>query len=116
MSPGGAEPDRASDGVCLVWVTAPDAEQGASLGRALVEERLVACVNVVPGVRSIYHWEGSLQEDSEVLLIMKTAAARVGALTARVETLHPYDVPEVVAVDVAGGSAAYLEWVKGAVS
>ena len=112
MNPGGADPDR----VCLVWVAAPDAEQGATLARALVEEHLVACVNVVPGVQSIYWWEGSVQEESEVLLIMKTLARRVDALTARVEALHPYDVPEVVAVDVAGGSTAYLEWVAGAVS
>ena len=112
MNPGGADPDR----VCLVWVTAPDAEQGATLARALVEDHLVACVNVVPGVRSIYRWEGSVQEDSEVLLIMKTRAQLVDALTARVEALHPYDVPEVVAVDVAGGSAAYLDWVVGELS
>ena len=73
---------------------------------------LVACVNVVPGIQSIYRWEGSVQEDAEVMLLMKTPAARVAALTARVEALHPYDVSEVLAVPVAAGSARYLDWVR----
>ena len=115
-SPGAQTPGPETDPVCLVWVTAPDAEQAAELARALVGERLVACVNVVPGIRSIYRWEGSVQEDSEVMLLMKTSAARVAALTARVEALHPYDVPAVLAVPFATGSARYLDWVRAETS
>jgi len=100
------------DAVQVVLVTAPDAETGAGLGRALVAERLVACVNLVPRVRSIYRWEGQVEEDEEVLLVIKTRADRLAALRERVVALHPYDVPEVVALPVVGGSDAYLDWVR----
>ena len=99
-------------GVRVVLITAPDAETGAGLARALVEERLAACVNVVPGVRSIYRWQGRLQDDSEVLLLVKTRVERCGRLAERVRELHPYDVPEVVELTAVGGSRAYLDWVR----
>jgi periplasmic divalent cation tolerance protein len=108
MSPS----DASRAPVHVVLVTAPDAEVGARLARAIVEERLAACVNVVPGVRSIYRWQGAVQDDTEVLLVMKTRADRVDALGARVRELHPYDVPEVLALAAAGGSADYLAWVR----
>lgn len=95
-----------------VFVTAPDAEVARSLARALVAERLAACVNVVPGVCSIYRWEGEVQEDDEVLLVIKTREDRLAALSARVTDLHPYDLPEVLALPVVGGSAGYLDWVS----
>jgi periplasmic divalent cation tolerance protein len=97
--------------VRVVLVTAPDLETAAALARTLVEEGLVACANVVPGVRSIYRWEGEVQDDAEVLLVAKTAAARCDALAARVRDLHPYDLPEVVVLPVSGGSRDYLDWV-----
>ena len=97
--------------VRVVLVTAPDSACAESLARALVEERLAACVNVVPGVRSFYRWEGSVQDDAEFLLVAKTRAAHLDALAARVEALHPYDLPEVVALVATGGSNAYLDWV-----
>lgn len=97
--------------VCVVLMTAPDTEVAGRIARALVAERLAACVNVVSGVRSVYRWQGSIEEDPEVLLIAKTAAARCGALAARVKDLHPYELPEVVALPVSDGSARYLEWV-----
>ncbi len=97
--------------VRVVLVTAPDAETGESLARALVEERLAACVNLVPGIRSVYRWEGAVRVDAEVLLIAKTRADRCELLTARVRDLHPYDVPEVLELPAVGGSAAYLGWV-----
>lgn len=108
----GAASAAGGDAVQVVLVTAPDAETGAALGRALVAERLVACVNLVPGVRSIYRWEGRVEEDGEVLLVIKTRADRLAALRERVVALHPYDVPEVVALPVVGGSPAYLDWVR----
>jgi len=97
--------------VRVVLVTAPDLDTAAALARTLVEERLVACANLVPGVRSIYRWEGRIQDDAEVLLVAKTGAARCDALAARVRDLHPYELPEVVVLPVSGGSRDYLDWV-----
>ena len=100
--------------VQVVWVTAPDEGVGRSLARDLVSQRLAACVNLVPGIRSIYRWEGEVQEDTEVLLVIKTRRDRCEALTARVSELHPYDTPEVLVLSTEGGSAAYLRWVAEA--
>ncbi len=96
----------------VVLVTAPDVELGGRLARTLVEERLAACVNLVPQVHSIYRWEGKLQEDAEVLLVIKTRADRVAALAQRVTALHPYALPEIIALPVLDGNAAYLRWVS----
>ena len=102
--------------IVVVYVTAPDAETGARIGRALVEEELAACCNLVPGVRSIYRWQGAVQDDAEVLLVLKTRADRFDALAERVRAIHPYTVPEVIALPVAAGSAAYLDWVRANVA
>jgi periplasmic divalent cation tolerance protein len=98
----------------VVLVTAPGAAEAAALARALVEERLAACGNVVPGLRSIYRWEGKVQEDTEALLVLKTTRARFEALRERILALHPYQVPEVLALPVEAGSAPYLAWIAGA--
>jgi len=103
-----------SEPLQVVLVTAPDVEVGARLARTLVGEGLAACVNVVPGVRSIYRWEGAVQEDAEVLLVAKTTAAGFAALSERVLALHPYEVPEVIALPVIAGSPGYLAWVRDA--
>jgi periplasmic divalent cation tolerance protein len=103
-----------SEPLHVVLVTAPDAEVAARIGRALVEEGLAACANLVPGVRSIYRWEGAVHDDAEVLLILKTRAALSAALATRVRALHPYQLPEVLALAVAGGSEPYLDWVRSA--
>ncbi len=95
----------------VVLVTAPTAEQAAALARALVDERLAACGNVLAGVRSVYRWEGSVHEDAEALLVLKTTRARFEALRERVIALHPYQVPEVLALPVEAGSADYLAWI-----
>ena len=113
MSPG-AEQMAGTNGVHVVLVTAPDSEVAAQLARRLVEEGLAACVNLVPGVRSIYRWQGAVQEDPEVLLIAKTRAALVDALAVRVRALHPYELPEVIALAVVAGSEPYLDWVRSA--
>lgn len=94
----------------VVLITAPDAAEAGRLAQLLVGERLAACVNLVP-VQSVYRWEGEVQEDAEVLLIAKTHASRLDALVARIEGAHSYDVPEVLALSVVGGSAAYRAWV-----
>lgn len=105
-------PSEAVAAVQVVLVTAPDAEVGTRLARAVVEERLAACVNLVPGVRSIYRWAGAIQEDGEVLLVIKTREDRVAALSRRVHELHPYELPELIAVGVLGGSERYLAWLR----
>jgi periplasmic divalent cation tolerance protein len=88
-----------------------DAER---IGRTLVEESLAACVNVLPGVRSIYRWNDAIQSDEEALMIVKTTAARLAAARERLVALHPYDTPEVVALPVADGHHPYLAWVASA--
>ena len=100
------------DAVQVVLMTAPDAACAERLARALVEERLAACVNVVPGVRSFYRWQGAVEDAAELLLVAKTRADRAEALAARVKELHPYELPEVLTLPAAGGSAAYLDWVR----
>ncbi len=97
----------------VVLVTAPTPERAAEIARAAVAERLAACGNVVPGVRSIYRWEGRVQDEAEALLVLKTTRARFEALRDRVLALHPYQVPEVIALPVEAGSAAYLAWIAG---
>lgn len=97
--------------VYVVLSTAASAEEGKGLGRRLVEERLAACVNVVPGARSVYWWEGAVQEADEVLLVIKTRRDRYPALARRLQELHSYSVPEILAVSVETGSPAYLAWV-----
>jgi periplasmic divalent cation tolerance protein len=96
----------------LVMVTAPTADKAAELARMLVEEGLAACGNVVPGLRSIYRWEGQVHDEPEVLLLLKTRAAHFEALRERVVQVHPYQCPEVLRVDVAEGHAPYLQWIR----
>lgn len=90
----------------------PDEETAARIARVLVDEGLAACVNLVGGARSIYRWQGAVCDEAEVLAIAKTTADRVAALTSRVVALHPYEVPEVVALPVLDGHAPYLDWVR----
>ncbi len=97
----------------VVLVTAPSADQAAELGRAVVTERLAACASIVPAVRSIYRWEGKVQDEPEALLVIKTTRARFEPLRDRILALHPYQVPEVLALRVEAGHAAYLAWIAG---
>ncbi len=104
------------DGVIrVVLVTCPTSEVGDALARELVARGLVACVNLVPGVRSIYRWKGEICEDQEVMLVMKTTLSQVGELMEVIPSLHPYEVPEILALQVDSGLPAYLAWVRGAV-
>ncbi|MCF7223282.1 divalent-cation tolerance protein CutA [Marilutibacter chinensis] len=97
--------------VLLVHCTCPDDASAARLAEALVEERLAACVSRLPGLRSTYRWQGTIEQADEVLLLIKTRADRLEALAARVQALHPYELPELVAVEARGGLAPYLQWV-----
>ena len=98
--------------VSVVLITAPTAEKAAEMAHAIVSEKLAACVNIVPNVRSIYRWEGEVQDESEVLMVVKTTADRFESLKERVRALHPYSVPEVIRLDIAAGHAPYLDWVR----
>ncbi len=100
----------------VVLVTAPDAEVAARLARELVEARLAACGNVLPGLRSIYRWEGQVHDEPEALLVLKTTRARFEALREAVLQRHPYQVPEVIALPVEAGSAPYLAWLGAQVA
>ncbi|MGH7447449.1 MAG: divalent-cation tolerance protein CutA [Longimicrobiales bacterium] len=99
--------------IALVMVTAPSHDAADRIVTAVVEEQLAACGNIVPGLTSIYRWEGAVQRDAEVLIIFKTTRAVLAQLMTRIEELHPYDVPEVIALPVAAGLEAYMTWVAG---
>jgi len=103
------------DPIQVVLVTFPDRVQATQVGRTLVEESLAACVNLTE-VQSIYRWEARVTEDTEVLCVIKTTAARLQALRQRVVALHSYAVPEVIALQVVAGHAPYLAWVRASVS
>jgi periplasmic divalent cation tolerance protein len=94
----------------VVLVTAGDAGEAVRIARTLVEERLVACANVIGPVRSIYRWRGVVEEASELLLVLKARAADVETLAARVGALHSYEVPEILALPLRGGAERYLAW------
>lgn len=96
----------------VVLVTASSQEEALRIGRRVVEKKLAACVTVVPKVISVFEWEGTVCEDHEWLLIMKTKADAYEALEAEVKTLHSYEVPEILALSVVKGSSEYLAWVK----
>lgn len=99
----------------VVLVSAPQGEKAAALARALVEQKLAACVNRVPGVQSTYVWEGKLVEEGEDLLVIKTDKTKFKALVKAVKALHPYKVPEVLALRVKEGNRDYLSWLLDSV-
>jgi periplasmic divalent cation tolerance protein len=104
--------DSAPDPVYIVYCTCPNMETAQTLAQTLVAEDLAACVNILPGVTSVYRWEGQVETDAERLLIIKTTASCSATLTARIEQLHPYDVPEVIAHPITAGHEHYLNWVR----
>lgn len=102
--------------VLVVLCTFPDADRARQIGTVLVERQLAACVNILPSVESIYRWKGEVNRDGEALALIKTTADGYPALEAALVELHPYEVPEVIALEVAAGSAGYLGWVAGEVA
>lgn len=96
----------------VVYITAPNEEEGAKIARALVEERLAGCVNMVKPIRSIYRWHENIEDDTEILMIVKTQKRLFESLENRVGELHSYTVPEIIAVPVVEGSRDYLKWLE----
>jgi periplasmic divalent cation tolerance protein len=96
----------------VVLVTVPSREEGDRMAEIVVGERLAACVNIVGPIRSVYRWEGTLARDEEHLLVIKTTQTRYAALEARILATHPYQNPEVIALPIVAGAAAYLRWVQ----
>jgi len=96
----------------ITVTTCKDARQAKAIARALVKEKLAACVNIVPGVTSVYVWEGKTEEAAEVLLLVKSRSALSKKLVSRIRALHSYAVPEVVTLPIASGNPAYLRWVR----
>jgi periplasmic divalent cation tolerance protein len=101
--------------LCTVFTTFPSAEKAAEAAKTLVQERLIACANLIPQVRSIYTWKGELCDESEVLVVMKSMPQRFDALERRLKELHPYEVPEILQLDVQKAHGPYLQWVRAAV-
>ena len=95
----------------LVYATCPTPELAAAIGRSLIEARLAACVNILPGMTSIYRWQGAIETANETVLIAKTTSAQASKVVGHIVSQHPYDVPAVVVLPVVGGAAAYLGWI-----
>jgi len=102
----------AADAVHLLLSTCPDAESAEAIARALVGEGLAACVTRLPGAHSVYRWNGAVESAEEVQLLIKTRGDRLEAAIARLQALHPYDLPEAVAIAASAGLPAYLDWVR----
>lgn len=95
----------------LAFATCPDSTSAQRIADALVSERLAACVNLLPGMQSVYRWKGRVETSSEVLMLIKTSAQRMSDLRERLVALHPYELPELIAVEIADGLPAYLDWI-----
>lgn len=98
-------------GHVIIFVTTPSADEAVRIGRAVVDDRLAACANVLDGVTSRYWWKGQIEDASEALLILKTRQDLVDTVAARVRALHSYTVPEVIAIPIVGGNPEYLAWI-----
>jgi len=101
-----------SSEVLLVFCTCPDEETATKIAEALVVERLAACINRLPGLTSVYLWQDKVEHDTEILLLIKTTNTRFEALRTRLCALHPYELPEIVAIPVTKGLPAYLQWIN----
>ncbi|MGD9580415.1 MAG: divalent-cation tolerance protein CutA [Vampirovibrionia bacterium] len=100
----------------VVLITAPDEQTAEMIAKALVEQELAACVNIIPSIRSIYSWDGSICDDSEVMMVVKTIAEKFDKLEAVVKDIHSYDVPEIILLPIEKGSKNYLQWIDTCVS
>ncbi|WDE04557.1 divalent-cation tolerance protein CutA [Thalassomonas viridans] len=95
----------------LVLCTCPDTKAAELISRALVEEKLAACVNIMPGITSVYRWQGNVEFDTEVQLLIKTASEKYSLLEEKIKNLHPYETPEIIALNIQQGDKHYLNWI-----
>ncbi|HDZ61543.1 MAG TPA: divalent-cation tolerance protein CutA [Nitrospirae bacterium] len=96
----------------IVFITAPNEAEAEKIAKTLVEERLAACVNITKDIRSIYRWQGKIEDDREIFMIVKTRKDLFEALSTRVKEIHSYDVPEIIALPIVEGSKEYMQWIK----
>ncbi len=96
----------------VVFITASNEDEASKIARALVEGRLAGCVNIIRNIRSIYSWQGKIEDESEVLMVVKTQQSLFGSLSEKVKELHTYTVPEIIAMPIVEGSEDYLKWLK----
>lgn len=106
----------ATDDARLVLVTVPDISVAQRLARRILEQKLAACVNIVPGMTSLFWWEEKIDQQAEALLIIKTVAAKLMALIDSVQKEHPYEVPEIVVLPIVGGADSYLRWLRDSIA
>jgi len=102
--------------VAMVFCTFPNRESACQTGTVLLESQVVACVSIVPGVESIYRWKGEIQRENEVLVMLKTTREKLDDLEAALQNLHPYDVPEIIALPLMAGAKSYLDWVRNEIA
>lgn len=102
--------------IVIVFSTLPDVNQANLVAKTLVEEGLVACVNILPGVQSVYRWQGQIESSAEVMLLIKTTEQAYPELEQKIKALHPYELPEIMAISPVAGLPAYLDWVVQSVS
>jgi periplasmic divalent cation tolerance protein len=98
--------------VLIAFCTFPNAEVAEKVANTVVEQHLAACANILPGIRSVYRWEGKVESADEVLVLFKLAAPRYAEFESKIRSVHPYEVPEIIAVPIKNGLPTYLEWVK----
>jgi periplasmic divalent cation tolerance protein len=100
-----------SEQTVVIFVTTSSPAEARKIGRALVEEKLVACANIIPQIRSIYRWQNKVHDEPEALMVLKTRSGRIQKIIKKVQSLHSYSVPEIIAVPVVAGSKEYLSWI-----
>jgi periplasmic divalent cation tolerance protein len=108
--------DQVSSKEIVCFITAPNEDEAVNIARTLVEDRLAACANIVKNVRSIYSWQGAIEDDAEVLMIVKSRRSLFQKLSKKVKEIHSYDVPEVIALPIIDGSEEYLNWLRESTS
>lgn len=96
----------------ILYCTTPDQKTAGQIADVLVGDKLAACCNIIPGISSVYAWQGKVQKDSECLMLIKTVKSRIEQIKEKITALHPYDVPEIIATPIAAGNTPYLKWIE----